>query len=63
MMDIIEFARDVLGLELSEFQEEMLRQVEMGDKLMVRAGREKKTMIARIWDAYLKRNQNIEEAS
>lgn len=63
-MDIIEFARDVLGLELSEFQEEMLRQVEMGDKLiLVRAGREKKTMIARIWDAYLKRNQNIEEAS
>ena len=62
-MDVIEFARDVLGLELSEFQEEMLRHVEMGEKLVLVVPREKRGVIARVWHAYLKRNQNVKEAS
>lgn len=63
MMDLVEFTRDVLGLELSEFQEEMLRQVERGEKLIIVTPRQKKTTIARVWGAYLKRNQKVKEAS
>jgi len=50
-IDVIEFARDVMGIELSESQEEVLRQVEQGEKLILMR-RGKKTMIARVWDEY-----------
>ncbi len=51
---IIEFARDVMGIELSEFQEEVLRQVERGEKLILMR-RGKKTTVARVWDEYSRR--------
>ncbi len=48
---VIEFARDVIGIELSESQEEVLRQVERGEKLILMR-RGKKTTVARVWDEY-----------
>jgi hypothetical protein len=53
-IDIIEFARDVMGIELSESQEEVLRQVERGEKLILMR-RRKKTTVARVWDEYCAR--------
>jgi len=53
-ISVIEFARDVMGIELSEFQEEVLRQVERGEKLILMR-RGKKTTIARVWDEYSRR--------
>ncbi len=54
VIGVIEFARDVMGIELSEFQEEVLRQVERGEKLILMR-RGKKTTVARVWDEYLRR--------
>ncbi len=53
-IDVIEFARDVMGIELSESQEEVLRQVERGEKLILMR-RGKKTTVARVWDEYSRR--------
>lgn len=54
VIGVIEFARNVMGIELSEFQEEVLRQVERGEKLILMR-RGKKTTVARVWDEYLRR--------
>ncbi|GAH33654.1 unnamed protein product [marine sediment metagenome] len=54
VIGVIEFARDVLGIELSEFQEKVLRQVERGEKLILMR-RGKKTTVARVWDEYSRR--------
>ena len=51
---VIKFARDVMGIELSESQEEVLRQVERGEKLILMR-RGKKTTVARVWDEYSRR--------
>jgi len=51
---VIKFARDVMGIELSKSQEEVLRQVERGEKLILMR-RGKKTTIARVWDEYCAR--------
>ncbi len=55
-IDLIEFARDVMGIELSEFQEKVLRQVERGEKLILMR-RGKKTTVARVWDEYCARSR------
>ena len=60
-MGIIEFARDVMGIELSEFQEEVLRQMERGKKLILMR-RGKKTTVARVWDVYSARAEQPEIA-
>jgi hypothetical protein len=54
VIGVIEFARDVMGIKLSESQEEVLRQVERGEKLILMR-RGKKTTIARVWDEYSRR--------
>jgi len=54
VIDIIEFARGVMGIELTKSQEEVLRQVERGEKLILMR-RGKKTMVARVWDEYSRR--------
>ena len=60
-IDVIEFARDVMGIELSESQEEVLRQVERGEKLILMR-RGKKTTVARVWDEYSRRGIPPNEA-
>ena len=54
VIDIIEFARGVMGIELTKSQEEVLRQVERGEKLILMR-RGKKTTVARVWDEYSRR--------
>lgn len=53
-MGVIEFARNVMGIELSQSQEEVLRQVERGEKLILMR-RGKRTTVARVWDEYCAR--------
>ncbi len=60
-ISVIKFARDVMGIELSESQEEVLRQVERGEKLILMR-RGKKTTIARVWDEYCARAEQPEVA-
>jgi len=63
-MDIVKFAKDILGVELLPYQEDMLRRMEKGETLVfgMRSG---KRTLRRVWDEYLqfKKTSPLEEDS
>lgn len=50
--DIIKFTKDILGVELLPYQEDMLRRMEKGETVVfgMRGG---KRMLERVWNEYL----------
>lgn len=63
-MDIVKFAKDVLGIELFPYQEDLLRRIEKGETVIfgMRPG---KRVLNRVWDEYLqfKKVAPLEEGS
>lgn len=49
-MDIIKFAKDVLGVELLPYQEDMLRKLEEGTLILSK--RTEKGLVYRVWDKW-----------
>ncbi len=50
--DIIKFTKDVLGIELLPYQEDMLRRMEKGETVVFGMRPGKRTL-SRVWDEYL----------
>ena len=50
--DIVKFAKDVLGVELLPYQEDMLRRMEKGETVVFGMRPGKRTL-SRVWDEYL----------
>ena len=50
--DIVKFAKDVLGVELLPYQEDMLRRMEKGETVVFGMRPGKRTL-SRVWNEYL----------
>lgn len=50
--DIVKFAKDILGVELLPYQEDMLRRMEKGETVVFGMRPGKRTL-SRVWDEYL----------
>jgi len=56
--DIVKFAKDILGVELLPYQEDMLRRMEKGETVVFGMRPGKRTL-NRVWDEYLQFKKTI----
>jgi len=57
--DIVKFARDVLGIELLPYQEDLLRRMEKGETVVFGMRGPGKRTLNRVWDEYLQFKKTI----